>query len=169
MWGGCAKSEAAAREAVRLDPEDADYYALLASIRVQQRQWADALHNAELGLAVAPDHVACANLKAMALVNLGRRQEADATIQTTLAKEPENAATHANQGWALLHMGDHKAAMEHFREALRLNPNMEWARQGILEALRARNPIYRILLKLFPLDVAPGRARCAGWFSSEST
>ena len=39
--------------------------------------------------------------------------------------------------------------MEHFREALRLNPNMEWARQGILEALRARNPIYRVMLRYF--------------------
>jgi tetratricopeptide (TPR) repeat protein len=147
--GRLREAEAAAREALRLDPDDADYYALLASIRVQQRQWADALQQAESGLSIDPDHTGCANLKAVALVNLGRRAEAGAAIQTNLAKDPENAATHANQGWALLHQGDHKAAMEHFREALRLKPDMEWARQGILEALRARNPIYALMLRYF--------------------
>jgi len=39
--------------------------------------------------------------------------------------------------------------MEHFREALRLNPELHWARSGILEALKARNPIYRWLLQYF--------------------
>ena len=147
--GRLREAEAAAREALRLDPDDADHYALLASIRVQQRQWVDALEQAERGLSVDPDHTGCANLKAVALVNLGRRAEAGAAIQTNLAKDPENAATHANQGWALLHQGDHKAAMGHFREALRLKPDMEWARQGILEALRARNPVYGLMLRYF--------------------
>ena len=147
--GRLREAEAAAREALRLDPDAAGHYALLASIRLQQRQWADALASAERGLAVDPEHTGCANLKAIALVNLGRRAEAGAAIQTTLARDPENAATHANQGWALLHGGDARAAMEHFREALRLQPDMEWARQGILEALRARNPVYRLMLRYF--------------------
>lgn len=147
--GRLREAEAAAREALRLDPDDADHYALLASIRIQQRQWADALEQADRGLSVDPDHTGCANLKAVALVNLGRRSEAGAAIQTNLAKDPENAATHANLGWALLHQGDHKAAMGHFREALRLKPDMEWARKGILEALRARNPIYGFMLRYF--------------------
>ena len=147
--GRLREAEAAAREALRLDPDDADHYALLASIRVQQRQWADALEQAEQGLSVDPDHTGCANLKGIALVNLGRRAEAGAAIQTNLAKDPENAATHANQGWALLHRGDHAAAMGHFKEALRLKPDMEWARQGILEALRARNPVYGLMLRYF--------------------
>lgn len=147
--GRLREAETAVREALRLDPDDADHYALLASIRVQQRQWADALEQAERGLAVDPDHTGCANLKAVALVNLGRRAEAGAAIQTNLAKDPENAATHANQGWALLHQGDHTAAMGHFREALRLKPDMDWARQGILESLRARNPVYGMMLRYF--------------------
>ncbi len=147
--GRLREAEAAARAALRLDPDEASHYALLASIRIQQRQWADALEQADRGLAIDPDHTGCANLKGIALVNLGRNQEAGAAIQTNLAKDPENAATHANQGWALLHQGDHKAAMDHFREALRLKPDMEWAQQGILEALRARNPVYGLMLRYF--------------------
>ena len=147
--GRLREAEAAAREALRLDPDEADHYALLAGIRVQQRQWADALEQAEQGLSVDPDHTGCANLKGVALMNLGRQAEAGAAIQTNLAKDPENAATHANQGWALLHRGDHAGAMGHFKEALRLKPDMEWARQGILECLRARNPVYGLMLRYF--------------------
>lgn len=147
--GRFKEAEAAAREALRLDPEDADYYALASSIRLQQKQWADALTLADLGLSHDPDHVTCTNLKAMAQVNLGQREAARLTIGSALAKDPDNALTHANKGWADLHSGQHKSALEHFREALRLNPQMEWARQGLLEALRARNPVYRILLNYF--------------------
>ncbi len=39
--------------------------------------------------------------------------------------------------------------MPHFREALRLEPNMEFARHGIVEAMKARNPIYRWILSFF--------------------
>ena len=142
-------AEAAAREAVRLDPEDADYYALLASVRFQQQHWADALRYADAGLALDAGNIPCANLRGMALVRLNRKEDAAATIQGTLARDPENAAAHANQGWALLHRSRPQEALEHFQEALRLKPDMEWARQGVLEALRARNPVYRVILNYF--------------------
>ena len=38
-------------------------------------------------------------------------------------------------------------ALEHFREALRLDPELDWARAGIVEAMKARHFIYRIFLK----------------------
>ena len=143
------EAEAAVNEAIRLDPDDADHFALLGSIRLQQRQWEGALSAAEAALAVEPEHVNAANLRAIALQKLGRRQEAGATLGSTLARDPENAVTHANQGWALLENGDHTRAMEHFREALRLEPGLDWAREGVLEALKARNPVYRVLLAYF--------------------
>ena len=85
----------------------------------------------------------------MALVQLGRKDEAAATLGSALADDPENALTHANQGWALLHRGDHARALEHFREALRIDPELEWARAGIVEALKARHLIYRLMLRFF--------------------
>ena len=39
--------------------------------------------------------------------------------------------------------------MEHFREALRINPESEWARQGIVEAMKAKFFIYGWLLRFF--------------------
>jgi tetratricopeptide (TPR) repeat protein len=143
------EAAAAVQEAIRLDPEDADFHALLAQVRLAQRRWSPGLAAAEAALAIDPQHVTANNLRAMALVKLGRRDEAGATIEAALAREPENAVTHANLGWALLHRGDFGRALEHFREALRLDPTQEWARAGLVEALKARYPVYGPLLRYF--------------------
>ncbi|MBN1934950.1 MAG: tetratricopeptide repeat protein [Anaerolineae bacterium] len=139
----------AIQEALRLDPENASYYAGLARIYVRQKNWKRALNAAEEGLKWDPEHTLCANLRGMALVNLGQRDEADHTLKKALARNPESALTQANQGWALLHRGDHQQAVVHFKEALRLDPMSDWARQGVLEALKARNLLYRWLLRYF--------------------
>jgi tetratricopeptide (TPR) repeat protein len=137
------------REAVQLDPENADFRALEAQIHMNLRRWNEALNAAEAGLALDAEHVPCANLRAMALVKLGRKDEAGQTIDSALARNPEDPITHANQGWTLLHAGQSERALEHFREALRLDPGNEWARQGIVEALKARYLVYSLLLKYF--------------------
>jgi len=139
----------AVEEAIRIDPENEDHFALLASIRLAQRDWPEALTAAERGLALNPEHVQSANLRSMALVRLGRKEEAMATVDYALERAPENALSHANQGWNCLHRNDPRRAQEHFREALRLNPELEYARQGMLEALKARNPVYRGMLAYF--------------------
>ena len=140
---------AAINEAIRLDSSDADHFALLSQIHVSERRWPSALEAAEQGLQLDAEHVGCTNLRAIALVKLGRKAEAGATIDAALAKAPENSVTHANQGWTLLERGDPKKALEHFREALRLDPSNTWARHGIVEALKARNIIYAVMLKYF--------------------
>lgn len=139
----------AALEAVRLDPYDADYFALVSQIHFAESRWQAALEMADEGLAVDPEHSACTNLRAMSLVKLGRKAQAGATIDAALARNPENSLTHANQGWTLLEQRQPAKAMEHFREALRLDPEMEWARLGIVEAMKAKNFVYRAMLGYF--------------------
>jgi len=143
------EAEDAAQEAIRLDPTDANYLGLLASVAIARRRWAEALAAAERGLALDPEHNGCINLRALALTQLGRKQEAAEALGSALADDPENALTHANQGWALLHQGDHTRALEHFREALRIDPELMWAQAGIVEALKARYLLYRIMLRFF--------------------
>lgn len=143
------EARAAIEEAIRLDSVDADYFALLASIHLEERHWQRALDTAEQGLQFDPEHISCTNLRAMAMVKLGRKAEAGATIDTALSRNPDNSFTHANQGWTLMEKGDPKKALEHFREAMRLDPTNEWARQGIVEALKARNIVYAVMLKYF--------------------
>ena len=138
---------AAVGEAMRLDPYEADYHGLRAAAYVGKSDWATALRSADAGLALEPDHDACRNFRSLALRQLGRRDEADATTRGTLRRRPDDAFAHANQGWSALHARDYAAAQTHFREALRLDPNQNYAREGILEALKAKNPLYRGLLR----------------------
>ncbi len=133
-------------EAIRLTPGDADYWALLAGLHTAQEKWTDALQAADMGLQFDPSHEGCVNLRAMALVRLNRRDEAGQAVEGALQRDPDSAISHANMGWTLLHQNNPAKAMEHFREALRLEPTMEWARRGVVEALKARNFIYRAFL-----------------------
>ncbi len=137
------------REALRLDPNDVTYHAVVSRIHMRRREWKPALAAATAGLQCDPEHVTCLNLQAMALVRLGRKVDAEAPLAAALARAPENALTHANYGWALLHRDKVKEAFDAFREALRLDPTLTWAREGIVEALKARNLIYRLLLRYF--------------------
>ncbi len=139
----------AIEEALRLDREEASYFRLKGAIHLQQRDWTAALEAAEAALRLNADDVEANNLRAMALVQLGRREEAGQTIGAALARDPNHANSHANMGWKCLHDNRPREAAEHFREALRLEPDNNWARRGILEALKARNVVYRLLLKYF--------------------
>ncbi|MBN1889701.1 MAG: tetratricopeptide repeat protein [Thermoflexales bacterium] len=142
-------SLAAIGESLRLEPQDPDYHAHLSLVYTRQKKWRKALEAAEAGLRIEPEHVGCANLRGQALSNLGLGDEARQVIAQALARDPENAATHANQGWALLRQSQPEEAFVHFRESLRLNPMSNWARAGIVEAMKARNPLYRWLLRYF--------------------
>lgn len=139
----------AINEAIRLAPWDATLFSMLGSIEAKAGQWNQCLEAADNGLESDAEDVACANLRSLALTNLGRRHEAAQTIQETLRQAPEDDFTHANEGWRQLHLRNPHKAMEYFRESLRLNPMNEWAKQGIIEAMKARNFIYRAVLSFF--------------------
>jgi tetratricopeptide (TPR) repeat protein len=143
------EAEAAVRTAIQLDPEDADYQALLAGIVFEQSRWADALAAAEEGLKQDPDHINCLNYRGLALTKLGRRGEAGANMAATIARGPENALSHTVQGWNYLESNRPRDALESFRTALKLDPDFDYAKRGMVEALKARNPIYRVMLMYF--------------------
>ena len=146
------EAKAAAEAAVALDPEEADFWGLLSACAAETNDWREALEHADEGLAVDPEHERCRNYRAHALRNLGRHAEAAETLDGALRRRPDSAFTHANTGWNLLHTGGRdntRQALEHFREALRLDPTNETARAGMVEALKARHLIYRLMLRFF--------------------
>jgi tetratricopeptide (TPR) repeat protein len=143
------EAETAAREALNLDTANADYYAQLGGVLFRQKKWQAALDMSLEGLKFDAEHAGCTNLRSMALTQLGYQHEAIASADMALARDPDSEYAHTNKGWALLHEGKPKEALEHFREALRLDPNYQYAQHGIVEALKARNIIYRWMLAYF--------------------
>ena len=144
-----SEAEAAATEALRLDPEDEFAFIVRASIRLALRRWTDALADAESALTLSPESPEALNLRSIALTQLGRTAEAHTTGDYALNRTPDNGMSHAVKGWACLHQSRPHDAQPHFVEALRLEPDLEYARRGMLESLKATNPLYRGMLVYF--------------------
>ncbi|HEX8429078.1 tetratricopeptide repeat protein [Hymenobacter sp.] len=140
-------AQQAIEQALALDPTDPNYHHLLGQIRFQRGQWEGALRAAEAGLYYDAQHVDCLGLRARCLARLGRPTDAADSLQQALRHDPDDAGTHADAGWVALEAGQHHAALDHFRNALRLNPTSDYAREGLVEALKARYWIYRSFLR----------------------
>jgi tetratricopeptide (TPR) repeat protein len=135
------------QQAIAIDPYDADYFALLAHIQLARKQFETALQTANQALEINPENLLALNTRSTALNKLDRSEESFETIEGALREDPNNAYTHANYGWTLLEKGNHKKALEHFKEALKNEPDSEYAQAGMLEAIKATNPVYRAFLK----------------------
>ncbi|PSL49674.1 tetratricopeptide repeat protein [Chitinophaga niastensis] len=132
--------------AVAINPHHADYFSMWSQILLYKKDYEGALHKAEEGLAINPEDEACLNLRSHALFNLGKKEEAFSDLHEALEHNPENAYTHANLGWKWLEAGDQRKSLEHFRESLKINPNNEWARNGMVQAIKAKYWLYRQFL-----------------------
>ena len=134
-------------QAIELDPYDADYFAFLANIKLGRKQFEEALDTANQALEIDAENLLALNARSTALNKLNRSAESFETIEGALREDPNNAYTHANYGWGLLDKGDHKKALEHFKESLSNDPTFVYAQAGMLEALKATNPVYRLFLR----------------------
>jgi tetratricopeptide (TPR) repeat protein len=141
------QAESDIRHAIALDPYDADYFAILAHIRLGRKNYEEALTFANKALEIDAENLLALNTRSTALLKLNRSEESFSTVEGALREDPNNAYTHANYGWGLLEKGNHKKALEHFREALKNDPNFDYAQAGMIEALKASNPVYRSFLK----------------------
>ncbi|MEM1210961.1 MAG: tetratricopeptide repeat protein [Planctomycetota bacterium] len=149
MEGGLPAAESSAKEAMRLNPDEPANYGVAARVELSRKRWPDALEWIDRGLAIDAEDADLLSLRGMALAYLGRRKEANAASREALRQAPEDADAHSARGFALLHANRPKDALHHFRESLRLDPTDEYAKAGLVEALKARNPIYRACLAYF--------------------
>jgi tetratricopeptide (TPR) repeat protein len=135
------------KKAIELNPYVADYFGLSALIYIEEVELKNALKKANEGLAIDPENITCLNARATALNKLKQTDAAVETMRTALEQNPENEFTHTTIGWNFLEKGRHKDAASHFREALRIHPNLESAQSGLKQALKSRIPPYRWLLQ----------------------
>jgi tetratricopeptide (TPR) repeat protein len=134
-------------KAISIFPYNDGYFALLAHILLDEKDYQLALNTANDGLAINPESLSCLNARSTALFRLNKKDEAYETINEALSIDPEDYATHANYGWHYLEKGRHQQAATHFKEALRNNPNYEYAKEGYKAALKSKLYFYRWLLQ----------------------
>lgn len=142
QYGAAAE---ALQVALALDPQAADYHARLGLIQFLRQRLPEALRCAEAALQLEPEHTDAANLHNMILLQQGQSAEASAGLQPLLEREPDNARLHSSRGWILLDQGQWQAARQPFEEALRLEPELSWAREGLIESLKSRWMLYRLV------------------------
>jgi tetratricopeptide (TPR) repeat protein len=163
--GRAGEAEKTIKEALRLDPISPTYLNHAGEIALAKGDCKTALKYAEEGLQEDPEDVECINTRAQALVRLGRFLDADQSLDTALRLSPQDSMTHSNKGWVLVRNGRIEESIEHFKEALRLNPNSEWAYEGVVEALKARNPLYHFMLMgSLSLQEMSSHVRSALWW-----
>lgn len=158
---GKDKAIVSLQSALRLNPYASAYYGLYAYILMDENKYDEALDKANQGLAVNAQDLTCLNARSQALFRLKNKEAAYDTIKEALSVDPDDDFTHTNYGWHFMEMGKHKKAREHFRQALRINPNNYRARQGYKESLKANLAPYRWML-MFSLWLS-AKSRKARW------
>ncbi|MEO8353172.1 MAG: tetratricopeptide repeat protein [Chthoniobacteraceae bacterium] len=136
-----------ARQALAIDPYLPPAFAGEAQAHLALSDWPQAEASARQALALDPDFTVAANQLAHALRLQNKLDENAAQIAAMLARNPDDADTHTSAGWSALQRGEHRQAETHFREALRLEPGHESARDGMLTSFRARSPFFRGYLR----------------------
>ncbi len=136
----------AAETAVRLNPEDTFALSAKANAYCAMDRWAEAEEWSRHALALDGDNAMAANILAHTLRIQGKRQLNAEAVERLLAADPEDSFAHVNAGWTALQAKDQARAEQHFREALRLDPESDMAREGLLESFRARSWFYRAYL-----------------------
>ncbi len=136
-----------AEEAKALDPGLIDGYIMSSNAYLLLGMSRQAEAAARAALAIDPQNESAANQLSHALRLQGRKIENVEQIQALLALNPENPRSHATAGWSALQNGQRQVAERHFLEALRLDPEDSFSREGLLESFRARSLPYRGYLR----------------------
>ena len=147
------KCIAAAREAIRLDQSYTYAFEVLAWAYAEQNRWDEAIAALRSALNIDPEKRSALVSYASVLRRINRFEEARIAIEAALRLSPEYADAHAIHGWILFDERHFDEALVAFREAMRLNPYLIDARRGLVEALKAANPLYRMVRTYAPFVV----------------
>lgn len=141
------EADAAAREAVRLAPEDPGAWTVTGLVLLSLERWPAAEEAARKALSFDTHNARANQVLLHALRMQGKREEDEALTGMMLAANPESDHTQANAGWSKLRHGSPADAETHFLEALRINPENDYAREGMKQAFRSRSRLYHAYLR----------------------
>ncbi len=138
---------AMAKKAISMEAENATFRRILGQCYFAMEKYDKAEHWIRRALAADPDDEVATNLLTALLRQQNRMDENQQHMDRLLERNPENAFTHFNAGYTALQSEQYEKAEEHFRESLRLDPNFDEARKGLLQSFRARSRSYRLFLR----------------------
>jgi tetratricopeptide (TPR) repeat protein len=95
------------------------------------RHYDTALRQSDELLAEAPWYAEAWNQRAIAHYQLEQFEESIGDCHQALELNPYHFGAAAGMGQCYVHMGDYTAALECFRRALKLNPNLEGIRASV--------------------------------------
>jgi tetratricopeptide (TPR) repeat protein len=148
--GEVQEAIAAAREAQALASPYSEAILLEARARAMLGQWSQSEALARRVVELEPGNAEAAILAEAASASLRSDEKLDAAAWERLATQfPFNATARAGSGWGRLEAGRARDARIEFEQALTLDPGSEWAREGLVLSLKARSPIYALLLRYF--------------------
>jgi tetratricopeptide (TPR) repeat protein len=145
--GDHALAERSIGAAMSLAPTWPAYVTTYAWLLADQGRHDEAIEQASRAQELDPESAEAAAILAASLAQVGRHDEAREASRTALALDPGGDVMHSLAGFAALARGDRSEAEARFREALRLDPSDDAARILLVESLKARNPVYRALLR----------------------
>jgi tetratricopeptide (TPR) repeat protein len=137
------KALASINEAISLEPSSAPAFAVRSRLYFNKKNWKAALESAEEGLECDPEDDSLQGLRTIALERLGRIGDAREQAEQARQQDPDSSWAHTTLAYTLLRQGDYRGAQKSFAEALRLSPNNDMARSGMMQALNSSNFLYR--------------------------
>jgi serine/threonine-protein kinase len=132
-----ARSEAALREAIRLDGRRAGHWANLGRTLYAARRFAEAVACFEESLRRGRAPVAARLDLAMAASEAGDPEKSETLLREVIAEEADNAEAHRLLGSLFVKRGDARAAIASLRRSLEIDPRSVSARLDLTGALAA--------------------------------
>jgi len=126
-----ANADQARRQALALNPDDADVRLALADSYMTRRQYVAALAQYDAAAKLRPTDPAIQNGRGVAYKDLKQYPKALRAFQQALTLGPANAQVQNNIGVLYELLGNRASAIVAYKKALALNPNLEIARRNL--------------------------------------
>jgi len=115
---------------------------------IAQGRSAEAFGPLERARTLDPGDSGTVALISAALYNTRRFEDAERAASDALRLDPNNSEAHRILGLLSLRRGGGRSAVDAHRTALRLDPTDPDYREGLATAMKSRNPLYGLLLRL---------------------
>jgi tetratricopeptide (TPR) repeat protein len=134
-------AEAAASEAIRLDPRLAQAHAVLGSLRLDQFRWQEAEESLTRAIELDPDYAPARHWYALGLTIRGQFDEAQQQLHAARAADPGRRAVDTASAYVHYTAREFDRAIEQYRAVLERDPSDLQAYIGLIETYAASGAI----------------------------